>query len=114
MKLKFTEIKEFREKQLAVQNQKCMLCQEEIDPTEAVLDHNHKNGAIRGVLHRGCNAFLGKIENSLQRNRISPTRLTSILKTAQKYIDSDLMTLHPTYKTAEEKKARIAKKRRKK
>jgi len=26
MKLKFTEIKEFREKQLAVQNQKCMLC----------------------------------------------------------------------------------------
>lgn len=48
----------------------CPLCTKGIDLTikgEAVLDHNHSTGEIRGVLHRSCNAALGKVDNAAGR-----------------------------------------------
>ena len=107
MRLKTSEIRDYRLKTLTEQGHNCALCNEVIAPTEAVLDHDHKSGYVRGVLHRGCNSLLGKIENSLTMNRISPERLKNILDNLQFYTNQHHAVLHPTHRTPEEKKARI-------
>jgi len=104
MKLKQSQIKTYREAQLDVQGQCCALCGEVIQG-DAVLDHDHKTGRIRRVLHRGCNAILGKIENNLARNKITPSRLKSIAHNLVGYINTAHTDLvHPTYKSQEERK----------
>lgn len=48
----------------------CLVCMKPIDITvkgEAVLDHCHQTGHVRGVLHRSCNSALGKMDNALGR-----------------------------------------------
>ena len=112
MRLRTNEIRDFRLKTLTAQGHLCALCNEIVATGEAVLDHDHKTGLVRGVLHRGCNSLLGKIENSLVMNRITPTRLSNILLNIPTYTNQDLGVLHPTHRTAEEKKLR-AKKRAK-
>ena len=52
------------------------------------------------------------IANSLVMNRITPERLKNILENLQFYTNQHHAVLHPTYRTAEEKKSR-AKKRAK-
>jgi hypothetical protein len=109
MRLKTSEIKKYRLELLASQGHICALCQQELVETEAVLDHDHRTGFIRGVLHRGCNSLEGKIANSLVMNRITPERLKNILDNLQFYTNQHHAVLHPTYRTAEEKKARTKK-----
>jgi hypothetical protein len=111
-RLKTTEVKPYREEQLREQDFCCALCGELIFD-DAVLDHDHRSGYIRGVLHRGCNALLGKIENSLAMNKITPDRLNSILTNYMLYVSQHHAVLHPTYKTVEEKKLRAKKLARK-
>lgn len=110
MRIKHSEIKRYRHQILAEQGDKCALCGHSIDSTEAVLDHNHKSGYIRGTLHRGCNSFLGKIENSLVMNKISAERLHTILGNIEFYMNSHRLLVHPSHRTPEEKKL-LAKKR---
>lgn len=48
----------------------CPVCGRLIDASikgEAVCDHDHNTGRIRGVLHRSCNAALGKMDNVVGR-----------------------------------------------
>lgn len=105
MKLKFKDVKPLREKMLDEQRNLCALCGDSIDVIEAVLDHDHKTGRIRSVLHRGCNAMLGKIENNMPRNRMDLDRLTTFSQNLVKYMAQQREDLvHPTYRTAEEKK----------
>lgn len=90
----------------------CALCQEPV-LDDAVLDHCHKTGLIRGVLHRGCNSLLGKIENNMPRSQVNLDRLEKIAENLIKYIVTPKSEfLHPTHRTPEEKKLR-AKKRAK-
>lgn len=105
MKLKQREIKPLREKLLQEQKGCCALCQQPVID-DAVLDHDHKTGLIRGVLHRGCNAMLGKIENNMPRNRIDLERLSKFAENLISYIVADAKSefLHPTFKTPEERK----------
>ena len=104
MKLKYSEIKPYREKQLLAQDQKCALCGEDISDN-AVLDHDHKTGLIRQVLHRGCNSMLGKIENSMPRSEMTIDRLETFALRLITYMRTQhTEVLHPTYKTKEEKK----------
>lgn len=112
MKLKFNEVKPLREQLLTQQNNKCDLCGERI-LDDAVLDHCHETGAIRGVLHRGCNALLGKIENNMRRNRVDMGRLATLSKNLIKYLTADAKSelLHPSFKTIEEKKMAYKKKK---
>jgi hypothetical protein len=83
-----------------------------------VLDHDHKGGHIRAVLHRGCNALLGRIENNAPRHGLKTEQLINFLTGAARYIDvhqeNRTGLIHPTHKTAEEKEiARKAKAKRK-
>ena len=103
-KLKAKEIADYRAQQLAEQKCKCALCNEPIEPGKAVLDHDHKTGQIRAVLHRGCNALLGHIENNAARNFITQSRLRAICENLIAYQDNLQEVLHPTHRTPEEKK----------
>lgn len=67
-KLARTALPTWKLRQLKVhQGGLCGICQLPIDLTqkgEGVVDHDHKTGEIRGVLHRSCNAAEGKIFNA--------------------------------------------------
>jgi len=109
MKLKHTQIKQYRETQLQHQDQKCALCGEGIE-LDAVLDHDHKTGLIRQVLHRGCNSLLGKIENSMPRSRVDIRRLENIVRNLVNYLTTTHTEVrHPTHLTIEERKMKKAK-----
>lgn len=114
LRLTHREIKPLRERLLSEQGHLCALCSEPIEG-DAVLDHDHSSGLIRCVLHRGCNALLGKIENNMARNRVNISRLAKISDNLITYLTADPATdlLHPTYKTKEER-AMAYKKRKKK
>ena len=108
-KLKNNEIKPYREKQLDYQGQKCALCGEGIE-FDGVLDHDHKTGLIRQVLHRGCNSLLGKIENSMPRSRVDIRRLEGIARNLVNYLKTTHTDVrHPTHLTIEERKMKKAK-----
>ena len=104
LKMKYKDIAVLRTQLLDEQNNLCMLCKTEVNATDAVLDHNHSNGAIRGVLHRGCNLFLGKIENNIKRNKITSDMLSNILSNYNDYVIEDKGHIHPTYKLPGTKK----------
>ena len=101
-RIKFTEIKTIREQMTKEQDNKCGVCEEKID--FACLDHNHNTGHIRKVLCRGCNCFLGKIENNLIRNKITGNKLKIIIKNLADYMLYKTDMIHPTYKDKKPKK----------
>jgi hypothetical protein len=108
-KLKLRDIKPIREQILLEQRGLCAICNEQVLPEEAVLDHCHKTGYIRAVLHRGCNAYIGHMENNLARNLINPNRLQAILNNFQIYVNTHRLYIHPSHKTPEERLIRSKK-----
>lgn len=112
MKLRYSDIKSYRERLRTEQDNICALCGDTITD-DAVLDHDHKTGKIRKVLHRGCNAMLGKIENNMARNRIDIGRLEHFSKNIIKYIVSEYPDIvHPRYLSQEERKMKKAYKKK--
>jgi hypothetical protein len=96
-KLKTTEIKSYREQQLSLQNSCCDLCGELV-LDDAVLDHDHRTGLVRKVLHRGCNSMLGKIENNLARSQMNIFRLRTWATNLVDYIQTTHTDIvHPTH-----------------
>ena len=96
-KLKTTEIKSYREQQLSLQNSCCDLCGELV-LDDAVLDHDHRTGLVRKVLHRGCNSMLGKIENNQARIQIDINRLRTWATNLVDYIQTTHTDIvHPTH-----------------
>jgi len=115
MKLKPKDIKPLREQLLIEQGGLCAICHEHIDPGQAVLDHDHRSGYVRAVLHRGCNAFIGALENNQKRNLITLSRLDAIMANFTRYVVTTTEIIHPSHLTAEERTERTrrrAKKRR--
>lgn len=121
-KLKGSEVSSFRTEQLVAQAGHCALCGERIEVGEvAVLDHDHKTGHVRAVVHRGCNAMLGVIENNRPRYELRGGRLRRFLAGVFDYVHRDYssMPLHPTHRTADEKRvltnkrARVARAKKK-
>ena len=101
------KVKALREQMLATQGGVCELCQEPVSADEAVLDHDHKTGALRGVLHRGCNAMLGHLENNRPRHKLTAVpRFTRFLSNVVEYIyrRRDDAPLHHTFRTTEQKR----------
>lgn len=114
-KLKTKDIARTRADLLQNQLYRCALCGQDCS-ADPVLDHNHKQGFIRAVLHRQCNALLGRIENNAPRHLVPLEELAEFLRNAANYLDKHSQDqtglLHPTYKSADEKKE-LAKKRAK-
>lgn len=107
MRLKYTEVSAYRSKTLQEQNSRCALCNEMI-LGDAVLDHDHKTGRVRKVLHRGCNSMLGKVENNMARSLMSIDRLDAWAKNLVSYMQAQHTDIiHPTYK--ERKHAKVKK-----
>lgn len=116
-KLKTTQVKHYREKLLAEQGGVCALTHYPLASKDAVLDHDHSTGLCRGVIHRGANALLGKLENNHKRYGVSVPMMYAIGRNLENYLNRDFssMPLHPTHKTDEEKRIRrntLARKRR--
>ena len=110
-KLKASEVAACRATLLDEQESHCMLCCDRILPEDAVLDHDHKTGHVRGVLHRGCNAMLGHVENNRARNMLKDARLWRWLRGVERYLTADHTSrpLHPTHRTPDEKVERTKK-----
>ena len=108
----------------------CPICGETINLSASakengpVTDHVHnEEGAVRAVLHRGCNGFLGKAEGTTRWAGVSPSdndRIADLLISAGHYLMSEPTHIqYYTVRTPEEQaqaqklKARKARARRK-
>jgi hypothetical protein len=119
MRLKQSELAAWREKVWEAQGRRCALSQQPIPLSEAVADHCHKSGVLRGVLARGSNSMLGKIENHMRLAKLTnPTDLARVLGRVVTYIAQGKAmetrpdaVLYPTHRTPEEKAERTKKRR---
>lgn len=106
-RLTYSQVKPYRLTMLVEQGRMCALCGQPLAEDKAVLDHDHKEGHVRGVLHAGCNSLLGKLENNYRRYGVDNLHL--FLAGASAYlvrgsrIPSEERVLHPTFKTDEQK-----------
>jgi len=113
-KLKYSEIPAVRNYLLEQQEHRCALCNDVIEEGKAVLDHDHRSGIIRRVLHRGCNSLLGKIENNMARSEVNLIRLMKFADNIYEYVTNNTTDwIHPTHKTPEERKMKAYKKKKK-
>lgn len=123
-KLTAAQVKLVRVKIAAEQGNRCALCQGQLGikaPLDPVLDHDHATGAVRGVLHRGCNSLLGKVENNAPRYGVRNIRAfcSGLAGYLLKHMTNVTGLLHHTYKTEDEKRllrnkrARIARAKKK-
>jgi hypothetical protein len=100
--LRPADVPRFRQHIASLQNDRCPLCERELDAP--VLDHWHTkgnkgNGMVRLVLCRSCNSLLGKIENALPRYKIPYSLAPKWLSNTAKYMLRDTTNLvHPTEK----------------
>lgn len=89
----------------------CPLCMKHIDLSikgEGVIDHDHDDGRIRGLLHRSCNAAEGKISNAAARWGAKSSAYVDIIA----YLENTLAYLkapkkqfiYPMHKTPDERK----------
>ena len=93
----------------------CAVCGKPIDLTVSghnsaiVADHCHDTGLIRGILHRGCNGALGKLENAVGRWTgigMNYDKIIPWLEQALVYYKSGFEpVIYPDHKTVEEKQA---------
>lgn len=113
-KLKTTEVAAWRANMLEAQKYRCDLCKLPCTLEQAVADHCHTTGFMRAVLHRSCNALLGKVENNYRRYGVS--NLAAWAHGMPAYLQQHAVPrsnlLHPTHKTDEEKRLARNKKAR--
>lgn len=102
------KLKEWREATWLAQGKRCALTGYSISLAEAVADHDHATGHVRGVLHRGVNALLGKCENNYRRYGVSLPMLRAMAPAIADYIEKDYSAnvYYHTYRTEEEKRER--------
>lgn len=112
MKLTRTQLNSYRRDALARQGGICPLCQSSLVYADSVVDHDHATGEIRGVVHRWCNAQLGKVENASNRAK-KKLSLLEWLENAVQYLRTARTGLtYPSHLSEQEKKEKAAAKRR--
>lgn len=115
-KLKAKEIKEVKLMLIEEQGGVCPLCLipfSQLPSRDWCLDHDHKTGAVRGVLCRNCNGNEGRIlKRVTMSSRGKP--ILHWLSRLYHYLDTHKVNktglLHPTFKTPAEKRAATARK----
>ena len=113
MRLKAKDIPRLRAEIAKTQNGTCWLCDIDLTGVKACLDHDHKTGLIRGVLCGNCNGIEGKINNLANRAKRDKTRYAFVARVLAYWdaFDAHPRTeIHPTHKTADEKRIRRNKK----
>lgn len=107
------------------QGGKCAICGGAFGskaPHDPVLDHDHATGAVRGVLHRGCNSGLGVVENGAKRFGFMSRIIQFCMGLGaylRKHEENVTGYIHPTHKTEDEKRllrnkrARVARAKKK-
>ena len=105
-RLNASQLKEWREATWRAQDKRCAITGYTISPSEAVADHDHSTGRLRGVLHRGVNALLGKCENNYRRYGLSLPMLRAMAPAIADYIERDYSAnvFYPTHRTEDEKR----------
>jgi transcription elongation factor Elf1 len=115
-RLKSSEVKVVREELLDQQGGMCSVCGKK--PVVPCLDHDHKTGAIRGVLCSGCNAYEGKISKWKHFAQVDdlPTWLENLATYYREHQTSQTDLIHPTFFDKEEKlqRAKARKERQRK
>jgi hypothetical protein len=109
IKLKNAQVAPVRMQMRAQQKCLCALCKMPLAADQAVLDHCHRHGALRGALHRSCNALLGVLENNRARYGLGDdTQFYAFLNNAAEYLARhefpQTKFLHPTFLTEDEKR----------
>ena len=102
-RLKQKEIADFRLGQLLTQGGICPLCDKKIAHGDAALDHCHKTGHIRGVLHIACNSSEGRVMKWAYSSKHHDP--IEFLKNLIKYHEKDYtdQPWHPKHMTPNEK-----------
>lgn len=110
-RLKQKEIKDFRMELWHEQSHTCPLCDRQIEKEDAVLDHCHKTGHIRRVLHRSCNSSEGRVMKwAYSSKSYDPLYfLNNLIKYHN--LDFTNMPLHPKHMTENEKEIKKLKKK---
>lgn len=98
-----------RTKLLAAQQGLCAICGISItaEGKTPTLDHDHNTGVCRGVLCNNCNGLEGKINNianRAKRERSTLEWLESLVQYLKFHSAPRTAYLHPTHKSAEEKR----------
>lgn len=113
-RIKFKELAGIKKKLLRQQRGRCALCGMELkDDKDICLDHDHKQGFIRAILCRNCNAMEGKVFNCANRAKRGGTRaewLEAVLMYWQKHEKCRTGLIHHTHKTDAEKRKKANKK----
>lgn len=106
MRLKASEIKEVRRRLWEEQGKRCAITGMPLPWEAAVLDHNHSTGAVRGVVHRGANSLLGKLENNAARYGVRDIGVftNGVAAYLRKHMVNITGLLHPTHKSPDEKR----------
>lgn len=119
-KIARTQMRAWTLQTLKQQGGVCLLCREPIDPSlprQAVADHDHNTGEMRGILCRPCNGGEGRVANAAGRwgaRSMDYDKIIPWLKNLIEYLERPgLGVMYPTHKTEEEKRlARNAKARK--
>ena len=114
MRLKAKDIPALRAAIALDQNGKCWICSIDLGgEIKACLDHDHKTGRVRGVLCGNCNGIEGKVNNLSNRGKRDLTKmefLDRIMAYWSLHNACPRHEIHPTHKTADEKRIRRNKK----
>ena len=105
-RLTASKLKAWREAQWEAQGRRCALTGYPLALTDAVADHDHETGHIRGVIHRGVNSLLGKLENGYRRYGVSRPMMYAMGTGLRSYLERDhrVNPIYPTHKTPDEKR----------
>ena len=113
-RIKTTQVTGVRAMHAEQQGGRCGICMQPTAAASQVLDHDHKTGVIRGMLCRNCNGIEGKILSLARRGQrqYDPPwflkRVTAYWEKHDRPMQPDDL-LHPTHKTADEKRERVNK-----
>jgi len=118
MKLKQTQVASVRMQIQVAQGNKCPLCYANFGDAKLVgkklvpkytpvLDHNHDNGRLRGVLCNNCNGMEGKIKNRVRRAKrdLSDVEwLENLLTYWKHHLEPRSPYIYPTHKSDDDKR----------
>lgn len=114
-KISRSQQRAFSMKLLKEQQGLCPLCSKPIslqvmgNKSDYALDHCHVSGLVRGVLHRSCNAALGKMEKAIGQWGAKSMDMDAILEYLDKailyYNQEPQAVIYPDHKTDEQKAA---------